>query len=290
MKFWQSTSFTEADQLVDVAKICDEVGFEGVFVSDHLFFPEQMEAKYPYSEDGVLPGFDPHTPWPDAMAMIAAMSSVTERIKFSTLVYILPLRRPIEVAKMTSTLQMLTEGRFALGAGAGWMEEEFRIMGAPFKNRGKAFNESIEVLHKLWSGEMVEHHGEIYDFPRIAMSPAPPTPIPIYIGGTTKAALRRAATLGNGWLGAGHTVDEGIELLNQLNAFRKEAGRENEEFEAVVPLVSPPDPDDFRRLEDAGCTATVSYPFTYTIGPTSTIDQKRAYLEGFAEGVIKGMG
>jgi len=290
MKFWQSTSFTEPDQLVEVAKICEEVGFEGLFVSDHLFYPEKMDPKYPYSEDGTLPGFTPDTPWPDAMATIAAMSSVTTTLRFSTLVYILPLRRPIEVAKVTSTLQLLSGGRFALGAGAGWMKEEFQIMGADFHRRGKAFDEGIDVLRKLWSGEMVEHHGDHYDFPRLRMNPAPPTPIPIYVGGITKAALRRAASRGDGWLGSGQTVDEAVEMLGELRRLRKEAGRDGEPFEAVAPLVSPPSADDFRRLEDAGATGTVSYPFSYTIGPTSSVDQKRAYLEGFAENVIRGMG
>jgi probable F420-dependent oxidoreductase len=290
MKFWQAVSFAEPDQLVEIAKICDEVGFDGAFLSDHLFYPGDYDARYPYSEDGKLDGFTPETPWPDPWVTIATMAAATERLRFTTFIYILPLRNPLEVAKATSTLGLVTGDRFALGIGAGWMQEEFEIMGVDFKTRGKRLNEQIEVLHKVWSGELVEHHGEFFDFDEIVMNPVPAKRVPIWVGGISKPALRRAATLGDGWLGSGQTADEAVELLGQIATLRKEAGRQNEPFEAIVPLVTPPTPDDLKRIEDAGATSTVSYPFTYTIGPTSTIDQKRAYLEGFAEGVIKGMG
>jgi probable F420-dependent oxidoreductase len=286
MKFWQSLSFTEPDQLVEVAKICEETGFEGVMVSDHLFHPKSFANNYPYNETGD-PGFTPDTPWPQAWTTIAAMAAVTKRIRFTTLIYILPLRDPIEVAKATGTLGVLSNNRFALGAGAGWMREEFDIMGVDFKTRGRRFDESIAVCRKLWKGGMVEHHGEFFDFPALQMSPAPNAPVPVWIGGVSDVALRRAGTLGDGWLGSGQTPEEGIRMLGAIAAHRKAAGRENDAFEAIVPLVSAPDPDDMKRLEDAGATGSVSYPFTYTVGPTSTLDEKRAYLEGFANNVIK---
>ncbi len=290
MKFWQAVSFSEPDQLRDIAMIAEEVGFEGIMISDHMFYPGDYEAKYPYSEDGKLDGFTAETPWPDPWVAISMMAAVTTKIRFTTMIYILPLRNPIEVAKSTSTLGLFTDDRFALGVGAGWMREEFETMGVDFKTRGKRLNEMIEVLHKLWSGEMVEHHGEIFDFPELLMNPVPKKRVPIWVGGISKPALRRAARLGDGWLGSGHTCDEAVELLGQLNDYRKEAGRQNEPFEAIAPIVTPPTPDDMKRLEDAGAVGTVSYPFTYTVGPTSTLDEKRAYMEGFANNVIATMG
>jgi alkanesulfonate monooxygenase SsuD/methylene tetrahydromethanopterin reductase-like flavin-dependent oxidoreductase (luciferase family) len=164
MKFWQSASFSEPDQLVEIAKLAEEVGFDGVLVSDHLFFPEKLVSKYPYTPDGV-PGFTPETPWPDPFALVGAMSSVTRRLRFATMVYILPLRNPLEVAKATATVDVLSGGRFILGVGAGWMKEEFDQLGVDFRTRGARFDESIEVLRKLWGG-MVEHHGRFFDFPR----------------------------------------------------------------------------------------------------------------------------
>lgn len=290
MKFWQALSFSEPDQLMDVAKICDEVGFEGAFVSDHMFYPGDYENKYPYSEDGKLDGFTAATPWPDPWVAIASMAAVTKNLRFTTFIYILPLRNPIEVAKSTSTLGVLTDNRFALGVGAGWMREEFETMGVEFKTRGKRLDESIEVLHKLWSGDLVEHHGQHFEFEPLSMCPVPEERVPIWVGGISTPALRRAARVGDGWLGSGHTADEAVELLGQLNGFRREYGRENEPFESIVPLVTPPSPDDLKRLEDAGADATVSYPFSYTIGPSSSLDQKRAYLEGYADSVMKMVG
>ena len=289
MKFWQSLSFTEPDQLVEVAKICEEVGFEGVMVSDHLFHPATFEKSYPYNETGD-PGFAADTPWPQAWTTIAAMAAVTSRLRFTTLIYILPLRDPLEVAKATGTLAVLSDNRFALGAGAGWMREEFEIMGVDFATRGKRFDESIEVCRKLWAGGMVEHHGSHFDFSPLQMSPAPTEPIPIWIGGISPAALRRAGTRGDGWLGSGQTPEEGLELLAKIQEHRRAAGREGQPFEAIVPLTTAPDPSSMKRLEDAGATGSVSYPFTYTIGPTSTLADKRAYLEGFASNVIVPLG
>ena len=286
MKFWQALSFCEPDQLLDVAKICDEVGFDGAFISDHMYYPADYEKKYPYSEDGD-PGFTPETPWPDPWVTIASMAAVTERLRFTTFIYILGLRNPIEVAKSTSTLGLLTNDRFALGVGAGWMREEFETMGVDFKTRGKRLDESIEVLHKLWSGKQVEHHGTHFDFPSLSMCPVPEKRVPVWVGGISTPALKRAARIGDGWLGSGQTADEAVALLNELNGYRKEYGRENEPFESIVPLVTPPTPEDLKKIEDAGADATVSYPFTYTVGPTSNLDAKRAYLEGFAGSVMK---
>ncbi|MCP4039579.1 MAG: LLM class F420-dependent oxidoreductase [bacterium] len=287
MKFWQALSFSEPDQLLDVSKICEEVGFEGVFLSDHMFCPGDFADEYPYSEDGKLDAFTPETPWPDPWVTIGALAAVTERLKFTTFIYILPLRNPIEVAKSTSTLGVLSNDRFALGIGAGWMKEEFETMGVDFKTRGKRLDEMLEVLHKLWSGDVVEHHGEHFDFRPLSMCPVPAGGVPVWVGGISGLALRRAARLGDGWLGSGQTPDEAVELLGKITALRKEYGRENEPFESIIPLVTPPTPDDLKRIEDAGATGTVSYPFPYTIGPGTTLDQKRAYLEGFANSVMK---
>ncbi len=286
MKFWQAVSFTEPEQLVEIAKLVEACGFDGILVSDHLFFPEKLGSKYPYTPDGV-PGFTPETPWPEPFSLVGAMSAVTTRLRFATMVYILPLRHPLEVAKATSTLDVLSGGRFILGTGAGWMREEFEQLGVDFATRGARFDESIEVLRELWRGGMVEHHGRFFDFPRLQISPAPRSAVPIYVGGASAAALRRTARLGDGWLGNGSDPDEAARILGELARLRREAGRERLPFEAVVPLTTPPDADVLRRLEDQGAHGTVSYPFLYALGPTSTLDAKRRYLEGFAENVIR---
>ncbi len=289
MKFWQVLTFSEPDQLIPLAQAAEEAGFHGVMLADHLFFPGRLESRYPYSEDG-KPGFDGSTPWPEPWTTIAAMSSVTEKLRFGTMVYILPLRNPIELAKSVGTVAFHSKGRVSLGVGAGWIREEFDTLGVDFKTRGARMNEMIEALRTLWSGEMVEHHGTHFDFGPLQMSPPPGADIPIYIGGISKIALRRAATLGNGWIGTGQTPDEAVEFCTALRTLREEAGRGSEPFETIVPLVVPPELDLLRRLEEQGMTATTCYPFSYVIGPTSTVQQKRDVMMQFGENVISKLG
>ena len=286
MKFWQSISFSEIEQYVEIAKIAEEVGFEGAFLSDHLVFPERFESRYPYSEDG-KPDFDGATQWPDCFAAISAMAVATTRLRFATLIHILPLRHPFEVAKAVATASVLSGGRVALGAGAGWVREEFDMLGVEFESRGRRMDESIEAMRLLWSGDMVEYHGEFFDFPRVQMTPPPPGPVPIWIGGANPRALRRAAQRCDGWLGAGNTLADALAIADELTRLRSESDRQGEPFEIVAPLFEPPTPDVVRQLEDHGVTGTVSFPFFYSFGPTSTIEQKRAVMEQFSEGVIR---
>ncbi len=286
MKFWQVVSFTEPEQLVDVARSAEEAGFHGVLLSDHLFFPGTLTSRYPYSEDG-KPGFDGATPFPDPWAVIAAMAAVTTRLRFATMVYILPLRHPVEVAKTVGTVQVLAEGRVALGVGAGWIREEFDALGVDFATRGRRLDEMITVMRGLWTGEMVEHHGEHFDLGPMQMSPAPAAPVPVYVGGVSKLALRRAARVGDGWIGTGQTPDEVPGLLGELFRLRREAKRETEPFETIVPLTIPPDVDQLRRLEgEHGMTSTTAWPFTYVLGPRSSAAEKRAHMLRFGDGVI----
>ena len=157
MKFWQSVAFSEPEQLLEIAQGAEAAGFEGLLLSEHLFVPEEMAPKYPYAEDGI-PDFTGDTPFPDPWSAISAMASVTTRLRFSTMIYVLPLRHPLEVAKAVSTAAVLSGNRVVLGAGAGWMREEYDTLGVPFESRGKRFDESIEVLRRVWSGQAVEHH------------------------------------------------------------------------------------------------------------------------------------
>jgi len=285
MKFWQVASFAEPDQLLEIAKGAEQAGFEGVLLSDHLFFPDPLESRYPYSEDG-KPAFDGTTPFPDPWTTIAAMAAVTTRLRFATMVYILPLRHPLEVAKTVGTVARLSGNRVALGVGAGWIREEYEALGVPFKGRGKRMDEMLQVMRKAWTGEMTEHRGEHFDLGAFQMSPAPTEPVPIWVGGLSGFAFKRAAALGEGWLGTGQHPDEVPGILERLLALRDESGRGDEAFEMIVPLVVPPDPDVLRKLQDAGMTATTAWPFSYTLGPGSTIEQKRDAMLRFGENVI----
>jgi len=288
VKFWQSVAFSDPDELLDVARLAEQVGFHGVFLAEHVFVPEKLESKYPYSFDGT-PLFTAETPWLDPWVQIGAMAAVTTRLRFVTGVCILPLRHPLEIAKSVASAAVLSHDRVGLGVGAGWMREEFEVLGREFRGRGKRLDEMIEVLRKVWAGGMVEHHGQHYDFPRLQMSPAPKTPPPILVGGMSEAAFRRAARLGDGWIGSGHTPDQVPAVMANLNELRRQAGRDTLPFDAILVLDAPPDVELLRRFEDVGVTSLVSWPLLFTLGPKATMDEKRRYLETYGDDVIRKM-
>ncbi len=288
MRFWQSTAFTDPTELPAIAKGAEEAGFDGILVSEHLFVPAEFKAAYPYNETGV-PDFNTETPFPDPWVAITAMAMVTEKIRFTTMVNITPLHHPLELAKTVGTAALYSNDRVILGAGAGWMREEFDVLGVPFETRGKRFNEMFEVMRKVWGGGVVEHDGEHFSFPPLAQTPAPSKVVPIYVGGASKAALKRAATLGDGWLGAGNMPDDAAEILKTLTSLREEAGRADEPFETVVPLVVPPEPDVLANLSKLGASGTVNYPFLYTCGPDASLQQKLDMMGQFGQGVIANM-
>ena len=285
MKFWQSTAFNDPMELPEIARTADELGFEGILLAEHLFLPESYEPAYLYSDDG-RPDFDTETPFPDPWVTIATLAAQTKNLKFCTLIQILPVHHPVEVAKSLATLSLFSDDRVLLGAGAGWMKEEFEVMGVDFKTRGSRFNEMIEVMRKLWTGKKIEHHGEFFELPPLVQTPPPTRPIPILIGGASKAALRRAGRLGDGWCGAGNSLEDAETILKSLQKERKEAGRENEPFEAIVPLITPPDRDEFRKISDLGATSGVNYPFKYTCGPDAPLQQKLDIMKRFSDEVI----
>ncbi len=286
MKFWQAITWAETDQLIDIARCAEEFGFHGLMSGDHAVYPETIAPNYPYSDTG-LPPMNPEDEYPDQTAIFAAMAAVTRTLRFTCGVYVLPLRNPHEVARAAATLAILSDNRFVLGVGVGWMKEEFDIYGVDFRQRGSITDESIEVLHKLWRGGMVEHHGRHFDFPRVQLSPAPKTPPPIYIGGASEIALRRAARC-DGYIGAGTAPEQVGPLLRRLHALRREYGRDHLPFEAMLGISAAPSVDLYRRLADDGLESTVAPPFFYSLGKKrSTLDEKRRCMEAYAENIVR---
>jgi probable F420-dependent oxidoreductase len=286
MKFWQMLTWMEPQQILEAARFAEEVGFEGVMLGDHGVFPRDVKASYPYSADG-KPPMAPDSWYPDCWATMGAISAVTKRLRFSVAVYVLPLRNVFEVARATGTLAILSNNRFILGAGIGWMKDEFDIYGVDFHTRGKRFDDMLDVLRKLWAGGMVEHHGPLIDFPLLQISPAPDRAVPIFTGGATPIALKRAAYKADGWIGAGNSPDEVPLILAEFKRLRREAGREHLAFETVIGLSTPPDLATFQRLHEQGMTSGVSYPFAYTVGQRSSLDQKKRAMEDFANRFIR---
>jgi probable F420-dependent oxidoreductase len=299
VRFWASVAFVDNDQLLDIARACDDSGYHGILVSDHLLFPEKLSSSYPYSPDG-SPIWSPSTPWPDPWVLIGAMAAVTTRLHFSTNIYVAPIRNPFVIAKAVATAAVLSRDRVALGLAAGWMREEADLLGVDFDNRGPRLDELIEVLRTLWRGGMVEHHGTFYDFDRLEMSPVPAQPIAIYGGGHSRPALQRAARL-DGWIGNAYPPDVATELVGRLHGYRAEADRAGSgpaghPFETIVGVLSAPDLDLFRRLEDAGVTGLICAPWISArpsadaANRIASFAEKRAAIERFAEEVVHRLG
>jgi probable F420-dependent oxidoreductase len=281
MQFWHATVFADVDQLVEGAAMIEEFGFDGISVSDHLVFPEHVASKYPYTADG-RPWWTEEGQWPDPWVLVGAMAAMTQRVRFTTNVYVLPLRDVFTTAKTVGTAAVLSGGRVALGIGAGWMREEFDLVDRPFARRGARMEEQVEILHRLWEGGMVEYHGEFHDFPPVQMSPVPPGPIPVWVGGTSDLALRRAATVGDGWIGVNTPMAELVDTAERLQKEREQAGRSLHDFEIIGAIDEPPTVDNVRRLEDAGVTGLMTSAWLFSKSDTSTVAGKREALERFA--------
>ncbi len=287
MKFWQAITWAETDQLIEIAKFAEEVGFHGLMSGDHAVYPESIAAHYPYSDTG-LPPMQPDDEYPDQTAIFAAMAAVTSTLHFTCGVYVLPLRNPHEVARAAASLSILSNDRFILGIGVGWMKEEFDIYGVDFRKRGKITDEMITVMQTLWRGGMVEHQGEFFNFPRVQLSPAPATPPKIYVGGASDAALRRTAAVGDGYIGTGTAPEDVGPLLRKLAELRQAAGRGDRPFEAMLGITAAPDVGLYRNLAEDGLESTVAPPFAYALGKKhSTLDEKKRYLEQYARDVIQ---
>lgn len=282
MEFWHATVLAEVEQLAEAAALIEDAGFDGISVSDHLVFPQTVESTYPYTTDG-RPWWSGDGQWPDPWVLIGAMATTTSRVRFTTNVYVLPLRDVFTTAKSVGTAAVLSGGRVALGIGAGWMREEFDLVGQAFARRGARMEEQVEVLHKLWAGGMVEHHGEFHDFEPVQMSPAPPGPIPVWVGGTSDLALRRAATVGDGWIGVNTPMAELMETAERLRDERTAAGKSLENFEILGAINEAPTVDNVKRLEDAGVTALMTSAWLYAKTDVSTLAGKREALERFAD-------
>jgi alkanesulfonate monooxygenase SsuD/methylene tetrahydromethanopterin reductase-like flavin-dependent oxidoreductase (luciferase family) len=184
-----------------------------------------------------------------------------------------------------ATAAVLANDRIILGVGAGWMREEFEVLGQPFIDRGRRLEEMVDVMRSLWRGGMVGHRGTYYEFSPLQISPVPDKPIPIYVGGHSEAAIRRAATL-DGWMGIGYDLDDVAPTVGRVLDARKTAGRTGP-FEVLLAVNAFPDYDTVRRLEDTGVTMLMSSAWLVMPGDFSSLEAKRKAMEDFASSVIQ---
>lgn len=286
MQFWQSLALTEMNELIELARFAEEVGFAGITISDHLATPRTIRSHYPYTEDG-KPMWAPNAPFPDAWVLIAAMAQETTRIRFMPFVYVLPMRDPFSVAKLLSSAAVLSGERVVFGVGTGWMEEEFALVDREFSHRGRRSDEMLEVIEKLLSGRSVDHAGEFHAFEGVQMAPVPKRRIEIRVGGLTPVSLRRAARH-DGWLGLDHTPEEIEETVGFLESERRRLGRSDTPFDVMVSHFSrDPDAAEYERYRDAGVDSINVPPWHYRDPASVSLDDKKRSLEEFAERYVR---
>jgi probable F420-dependent oxidoreductase len=213
------------DAVLRVARSVEALGFDSLWVSDHVVIPSTIRSRYPYNPTGAFP-LPADTPFLEPLTTLAVVAGATERIRLGTSVLVLPHRHPVLVAKMLSTLDALAPGRVVLGAGVGWMREEIELFGVPHARRGAWSDEALRVLRACWERARPSFAGEFFRFEALGVEPRPrPGAIPIWIGGHTPAALRRVAELGDGWHAAFPSVSELRQGLEDLRRACDKLGR-----------------------------------------------------------------
>lgn len=303
MRFHMGLVFMEAEHVVDLCKAADQLGYYGVLIPDHIFYPQELKSTYLYSSKGDgKPGWGPDTNWPDPWCVVSACSTVTSRIHFTTGVYVAPARDLFTVAKLVSTAAFLSNDRVHLGIAAGWCEEEFIATGQDFATRGKRLAEMVPALRNLFAGGWAEFHGRYYDFDPVTINPVPRQPVPIYLGGDTDVAMKRAVTIGDGWVGAGpYSVDQARTHLGRIRAHLDEARRSGTaggaaadpgaEFPIYLGISTRPDIDVFRQFADEGVTDFICAPWlSARVGDPSDLDgllkARIAQCERFANDIL----
>lgn len=195
-----------------LAMRAEALGFADVWVSEHIIVPREKFPRSPLFYDPVL--------------TLTYVAAVTERVRLGTSVLVLPMRHPLPLAKELATLQNLSNGRLILGAGVGWLEEEFAALGVPFRERGRRMDEGLAMMRAVWTQDPVDLHGKYIaaEGERLTMLPQPVRPIPLWLCGTAEAAIARTIRLADGWHGSLLTPAEVTPIAKRLRAARPEDG------------------------------------------------------------------
>ena len=222
---------TDGGALIRFARAAEGLGFESVWTGDHIVLPTSETDQYPYTPDGRFVA-RPDDPQLDAFVVLSYIASATERVAIGTTVAIVPYRNPIVQAKMFATLDVLTGGRAVCGVGVGWLEKEFDALGASYKDRGAVTDEYLQIFRTLWQDREPEFHGEHYDFGGVYFAPKPIRDghIPIWVGGHTRRAIRRAVKYGDAWHPTRQTPEFVARNLPYLREFAESAGRDPAEI------------------------------------------------------------
>jgi probable F420-dependent oxidoreductase len=231
------------EMVLPVAQAAERLGFDSIWAAHHVALPYERESRYPYQRSGTEVAMSPGMQWLDPLVTLSMCAAVTDRVRLGTSVLVLPYRNPVNLAAEAAALDVLSEGRFVLGVGAGWMKEEFRALGIDPAERGPRTDEHIEVLRTLWTQDPASLHGRFNDFDGIVLATTTRTEggPPIWVGGNTDAGLRRALRLGDGWHGFEVYPEDMPDVNERLARIGDEVGRDPGELDlSVVRGLIPP--------------------------------------------------
>ena len=277
MEYWLPVILAPREpvhELATVARVAEEVGFAGLALIDHVVVPVERAHVHPSGE----PRISEDMGFLDPFTLAAFLAGVTTRLKFLSFSYVLPARDPFSVAKQVGTAAMLSGYRVILGAGVGWLDEEMALMGHDPRTRGRRADEMLEIIRDFWDDGYAERSGTFYDVPRSGMFPRPEQRIPVYVGGMSDAALRRAARH-DGWMADSYAFDELAGRLGRLAAFLAEEGRAGDDF-AVVIGGAASHADEYEAM---GVTGLVTLPWVPGAPEVATAGGKARALVHFAE-------
>jgi probable F420-dependent oxidoreductase len=223
-------------KVVELAKAIEAIGYDDLAMFDHVVMGYETPTRR-------APMYPSQMPILEALVTLGFVAAVTERVTLATEVLVLPQRQALLVAKQVSTLDTLSGGRMRLGVGVGWQEVEYQSLGEDFSRRGRVMDEAIGLLRACWGDDRIERRGERFDADAIAMEPKPPQGgrLPLWIGGTAPAALRRAGTVGDGWMGSvTGDGDEARATIAEIHRHAEAAGRDPGAIELQAMLAPPP--------------------------------------------------
>lgn len=245
--------------LRDATCKAEELGFESVWIGEHVVVPIHPRTPYPYG----APKFKPDTAFLEPFVALGHLAAATEKIRLGTGICILPIRNPFLTARAITTVDNLSKGRADLGVGTGSIEHEFDLMGADYASRGPRMDEFLDILELLWREETPTYEGKYYRFDAVGFQPKPVQKpgVPVHVGGFSMPALRRAAARGDGWYGGGDSPEQAGDRIRTIDRLRKEFGRDSERFEHTVMVWVPPDRDTIRAYAAAGADRIIVTPF-----------------------------
>ncbi len=243
----------DAETITQVGQKAEEVGLESVWTFEHVIVPVDYASKYPYSDNGKM-AVTPETNFVDPLLALTAIAANTEKQRLGTGVNILSQASPLYLAKQAASLDLISGGRFMLGVGIGWLREEFDALGVPFERRGARFDDYLQAMRKVWSGDVVEHKSDFVQWTGFKSHPLPvQQPFPVHIGGSKGKAFDRIAKYAEGWFAPTANIDQLSALLKPLEQACEAEGRDVSTIEISAMWVPPmEDASLIPRYEDLG--------------------------------------